>query len=385
MTADNGAVGWSEFNEGRATPGLTMVIRSLAGNLIGRDPRQLGALSASLSSALRIAAGGIASQAIAAIENACLDLNARSLGLPVHALFGGALRSRLPAYWSQCGTLRVRHPDTFGASPLRSLEDVVALGREVAARGFRALKTNILQFGPDGPRNYQPGFGSGPGHPERNVDDELLRSIDELFAVFREGAGPNVRLMLDLNTNFTPEAARRIAETIEPYRPLWLELDLFEPDALAGVREFTTVPIASLETIYGRRNIKPFLDRSAVDVTLIDPQWNGFMEAVRMAALAEVYEVNVAPHNYYGPLTTLMAAQLAAVIPNFRIMELVVDEVEWLPRLVTQPPVVENGDLLVPTAPGWGATVDEDTVLAHPPRNVGAATWMLDYHRRTKA
>jgi L-alanine-DL-glutamate epimerase-like enolase superfamily enzyme len=303
----------------------------------------------------------------------------------VYELFGGAVRTRLPAYWSQCGTLRVRYADVFdacGTPPMRSLDDVTALGREVAARGFKALKTNVLLF--DGPRptNYQPGWGTGPGHPERNLDDRLLAAITDVLSAFREGAGPNVRLLLDLNTNFTPEAVRRIAKAIEPLRPFWLEVDLYDPNMLASIRQSTIVPIASLETIYGRRNLKPFLDACAVDVTIVDPTWNGFMEAVKMASLAELYEMNVAPHSYFGPLSTLMAAHYAAVMPNFRIMELVVDEVPWLSQFATCAPVVQDGELLVPEGAGWGTDIDEAVVRAHPPRAVGGATWMLDYHAR---
>jgi L-alanine-DL-glutamate epimerase-like enolase superfamily enzyme len=347
----------------------------------------VGAIATSLAASLRITAGGFVAQAAAALENALLDIKAKALGVPVYGLFGGALRTRLPSYWSQCGTLRVRHADVFdvcGAAPVRSLDDVVALGREVAARGFKALKTNVLLF--DGPRavNYQPGWGAGTGHPERNVDDRLLDAITKLLAGFREGAGPDVRLLLDLNTNFTPEAVREIAKTIEPLRPFWLEVDLYEPHMLASIRQSTTVPIASLETIYGRRNLKPFLDACAVDVTIVDPIWNGFAEAVKMASLAEIYEMNVAPHCYFGPLATLTAAQLGAVIPNFRIMELVMDEVPWLSQLATHPPVVRDGDLVVPDRPGWGSDIDEAVVRAHPPRAVGGATWILDYHARSR-
>ncbi|MCC7346320.1 MAG: mandelate racemase/muconate lactonizing enzyme family protein [Variibacter sp.] len=387
ITADDGLVGWSEYNEGRATPGLTLAIRRLGEGLIGQDPRQVGVIGAALAAATRITAGGMAAQAAAALENACLDLKAKALGVPVYELFGGALRTTLPAYWSQCGTLRARHAEVFeghGVPPLRSLDDVTALGREVAARGFKALKTNVLLFEDGRAANYQPGWGAGRGHPERNLDDRLLAAITDLLAAFRQGAGDGVRLMLDLNTNFTVEAVRGIAHALESFRPLWLEVDLYEPAMLASIRQATTVPIASLETIYGRRAVKPFLDRCAVDVMIVDPTWNGFVEATRMAALAELYEMNVAPHNYFGPLSTVMAAQFGAVIPNFRIMELVVDEAPWLPHLVTRPPVIENGELLVSDAPGWGAGIDETVVRQHPPRAVGGATWMLDYHRRVQ-
>jgi L-alanine-DL-glutamate epimerase-like enolase superfamily enzyme len=89
---------------------------------------------------------------------------------------------------------------------------------------------------------------------------------------------------------------------------------------------------------------------------------------VRIATLADAYEVNVAPHNFYGDLATLMSAQFCAAIPNFRIMEIEVDDVPWKSDLVTQAPLIEGGELVVSMRPGWGADVNEEAVRAHPPK-----------------
>jgi galactonate dehydratase len=345
LATDTGLVGWSEFGEGRSVPGLTGVIRKLSEQVTGQDPRQIGKISTKLYAHTRTASGGMISQAIAAIENACLDLKAKSLGVPVYELFGGAVRDRLPVYWSHCGTLRVRHPDLFGAAPMRSLDDVVQLGREAAERGFAALKTNILTFADGKASNYQAGFGAGGGHPELNLDDWLLTGIVDLLAAFRRGGGPDIKLSIDLNCNFKPDGVRQVAKALEPLRLLWLEFDLHDPRSLAAIRQSTTTPIASLETIYGRRNLKPYLDQTGVDVVIIDPQWNGMIEATRMAALVDCYDVNVAVHNYHGHLSTLMGAHFAAVIPNFRIAEVVVDEAPWVAGFFTHPLVIADGRL----------------------------------------
>jgi galactonate dehydratase len=366
MTTDADLVGWSEFGEGRSVPGLTGVIRKLSQQVIGQDPRQVGKISAKLFSHTRTATGGMISQAIAAIENACLDLKAKSLGVPVSDLFGGALRDRLPAYWSHCGTLRVRHPDLFGAAPMRSLDDVVALGREVATRGFPALKTNILTFAEGKVLNYQAGFGLGSGHPELNLDERLREGIVDLLSAFHQGAGKGVRLSIDLNCNFKPDGVRQIAKALEPFHLLWLEFDLHDPKSLSAIRQSTTTPIASLETIYGRRNLKPYLEQTGVDVVIIDPQWNGMVEAIKMAALVDCYDVNVAVHNYHGHLSTMIGAHFGAAIPNFRIAEVVVDEAPWVADLFTHPLVLANGEVIVPNRPGWGTDINEEAVKAHP-------------------
>ncbi len=145
-------------------------------------------------------------------------------------------------------------------------------------------------------------------------------------------------------------------------------MDVHEPEALAHVRRSSPVPIASLEAIYGRRHYRPYFDRQAVDVAIVDVPWNGFLESVRIANMAEAYEVNVAPHNFYGHLASCMSAHFCAAIPNFRIMEIEVDDVPWKDDLVTAVPRIENGELVLPAAPGWGADVNEEAVRAHPPK-----------------
>ncbi len=96
--------------------------------------------------------------------------------------------------------------------------------------------------------------------------------------------------------------------------------------------------------------------------------WNGILESMKIAAMADAYEVNVAPHNFNGHLGSLMSAHMCAAMPNFRVMEIDIDDVPWKDEIVTKPPVIENGDLLLPTGPGWGVEVNEEFVRAHPPR-----------------
>ncbi len=368
IVTDEGLVGWSEYHEGNAVPGLTAAIKRLAAGVVGEDPRNVSRLSAALRATVRSQAGGTGTHALAAIENACLDIKAKALGVPVYELFGGALSTRLEAYWSQCGTLRTQHAALFGVPALATLDDVQRLGREAAERGFRSLKTNIICFDGDGGKNYRPGFGHGPAHPALNLDARTVASIVALLEAFQDGAGPDVRLMLDLNYNVKPEGVRQLARALEPLQLMWLELDMRDPRALRELRSAVRVPIASLETILGRQAFRPYLDESAVDVAIVDPQWNGMLEAVKMANLAESYEVNIASHNYHGPLSTLMGIHFSAAIPNNRIVEYVVDEAPWVSTFVTHPPILEQGMLRLPTRPGWGADVDENIVAQFPPK-----------------
>ena len=200
----------------------------------------------------------------------------------------------------------------------------------------------------------------------RVLDEPTLRAIGEQALALREGLGPDAGLMVDVNFSFRPAALRRVAEALEPARPYWLEADLHEPAALATARRLGRVPIASLESLYGRRAYLQYLQAGAVDFAIIDVTWNGFAEAVRIAALAEAHEVDVAPHNFNGPLADLISAHFCAVAGNVAIMEFEGDDVPWKSRLLDRPPRIEGGRFHIPDVPGWGAEPDEAALAAHP-------------------
>jgi galactonate dehydratase len=369
ITTDDGIVGWSEYNESYGSAGLTAVIRRLAQSLIGMDPRPIERITSTFYAVTRQAPGGINQQAIAAIENALLDVKAKALGVPVYALFGGPVRDRLPLYWSHCGSYRLRNADMMGVEPVRSLDDVVKLGRHVKDSGFKALKTNIFRFDLDPPSMHQPGFARGPGHPELNADRATLAAITDCLVAFRQGAGAEMGIHLDTNFNFKTEGTIKVARACEPYALAWLEIDSYDPEGLRLIRDRAPMPVASCESLFGRRQFRPYFENRSIDVAIIDVPWNGLAESLKIAAMAEAYEINCAPHNFYGHMSTLMSAHLCAAMPNFSIMEIDIDDVPWKDDLVSHPPVIENGELIVPTRPGWGAEVNEDVIAAHPPRN----------------
>jgi L-alanine-DL-glutamate epimerase-like enolase superfamily enzyme len=368
LETDAGLAGWSEYAQGPWAPGLPQAIDALATRVVGRDPRSFAQLSAELHATVRFARGGLAAQAIAAIENACIDIAAKTAGVPVARLFGGPFRETLLLYWSHCGSFRARDPDCFervlGRPRLRTLDDMKALGAEVVQRGFRAAKTNPIAFGANGPVLLNPGFVPG-GDPGRTIDAPALAAIEAQMEAFRDGAGGSVDIMLDANFGCTREGFARIAGRVARFGLKWFEADVLSPDALADLRARLPMPLASLETIYGRGSYRPFLEAGAADIAIVDAVWNGVAEAVRIAALAETCEVNVAPHNFYGPLADLMSAHFCAAIPNFEIMEIEADDVPWKYDLLSAKPQIEDGRLRLPDAPGWGADIDEDAVAAH--------------------
>jgi len=178
-------------------------------------------------------------------------------------------------------------------------------------------------------------------------------------------------ILVDLNFNYKTEGFLKMAPAMEPYDLFWVEMDTRDAKALAYVRSRTRIPVASCECLFGRRDYRPFFEQQAVDVAIIDTPWNGVGESLKIAAMADTYEINVAPHNFYGHLATMMNAHWSAVVPNLRIMETDPDMVPWQDDLVTVKPRIEHGHLLLPTGPGWGTEVNEDAVRAHPARTGG--------------
>ena len=257
-----------------------------------------------------------------------------------------------------------------GFDPIRSLDDVERAGAEVARRGFKGLKTNIIRF--DGPEPYihMPGF-NGPGWPELNIGRDLVDGLVAQMTAFRNGAGPRVGLHLDLNFNFKTEGYIRLAQALEPFDLVWLEIDSYDPAALATIRRSARTRIASLELLHGRRQFRPFFEQQSVDVAIIDVAWNGIMEFDE-------------DRRDGGCLRgQRRAAQLQR---PYRLA----DERAYVRR---DPELPGDGDryrgcalegrsrdagagdrgrqVLLPTGAGWGVEVNEEVIRAHPPRPIG--------------
>jgi galactonate dehydratase len=370
ITTDDGVIGWSEYGEHFGTAGVTGVIHALGELVVGMDPLGIERIAGLLKGRTIQAGGGINQNAIAAIVNALFDIKGKALGVPVSALLGGALRDRVPFYWSHIGTYRVRNHALLGVPPLKGYESWAALGEDARERGVKAVKTGLVaEDGKGGFANFGPGFAYTPGWPELNVDRRVVETMKKQLAALREGLGDSIDLMLDVNFHFKTEGFLEIVRAVEPYNLAWLELDTYDRKALSRIRSAARFPIASLEALYGRVGLKPFLEEGAADIAIIDLIWNGYLEAFKMAALAEAYEVNVSTHNYCGGLLSdVISAHYAAAIPNLRQVEFDVEDVPWKAEFLTGPLLIEGGDILVPQGPGWGLDVNEAFVRSRPPR-----------------
>ena len=186
--------------------------------------------------------GGLNQQAIAAIENALLDVTGKAYGVPVYALFGGPVRDRVPVYWSHFGTYQVRSAACMGVPALASYEDLARHAQEVKQLGFRALKTNIMPFADGKLSSFVPGFGRTAGWPELNWDNRLTRGVTEQLMAIRDAVGPDMGIHLDINFNFKTEGFKRIADVVAPANLTWLEIDTHDAPALAEIKRGAPSP-----------------------------------------------------------------------------------------------------------------------------------------------
>jgi L-alanine-DL-glutamate epimerase-like enolase superfamily enzyme len=361
--SDSEIVGWGEFSHDfgavRATnPGMAKLVGEILQRVAGMEIP-----SAEMDARLRSFADSSAAarQIAGALKNALLDIEARHEGVPVHVLLGGAQRDRIPLYWAHCGTYRVSHASTIGTPPVRTLDDIRRLGAEVTARGYRALKCNLLLLGGDEPRRFK---AERAGHLDDNTTAMVATELEALLAAFRDGAGPDVELLVDAGSGFPASAVSALARAAVNRGVRWLEVDMPSPSDLANVRAETGVAIATGERLMPVE-YDAFLAARAADVMVLDVPFLGVRDSIAIAERCERHGVLVAPHNCYSPLATMMSAAFCAVVPNLGLMELDVDGVPWEDSFVTPPPVVRDGHLILSEGPGWGTEVNEEAVRAH--------------------
>ncbi len=366
VRTDEGITGYGEMSDGRNPYGIVGTIKDFEPILLGTDPMAVEARYWDMYRMARQSQGGIASKAIAGVELALWDIKAKALGVPVHSLFGGPLRERQQVYWSHCGSSRSRSHEIIGSPPFDSLQAVTDLGQEVRARGFKALKTNIVFFDDDN-LGYGTGFGGSSGTTDQKITPALLRHVENYIGTFKDAVGPDVEIALDLNFNVKPQAAKQICRALEQFDMMWVEIDMYEVDGLREVKESTSCPITSGENLFTIRDYRPYFNARAMDIVMIDIPWQGFARSRDVAMLAESHELNIAPHNYYSHLATMHAMNLCAIVPNVRISEIDIDDVPWKDDLTGGPLKFHEGGILdIPSKPGWGVDLDEEVARAHP-------------------
>lgn len=365
VTTESGIIGWSEYTEAVGNAGVRSTIERLATLLIGQQADRVEwAMAIAYAKTIPVW-NGIAAHARAAISNALLDVAAKAAGVPVHAMFGGKVRDKVPVYWTHfCGP-RIHNPALCELPEIRSYEQISELAIEAKERGFPAVKMNIFLHDGDRFIPKSPGHGVGSGYPALNPDPEMFTALERQLEAIRKGSD-DLGLMVDLNFNFKREGFKQLLRRLEKWDLFWAELDVYDPGTMESLQNQTTVPLVGGESIIGRRGFRPYFEKYVYDTAIVDVIWNGFLESYKIASMAETYELNVAPHNFYGYLADHISGQFAAVIPNLKIMEYEVDDMPWRGEFFSHKTEIKDGHMIIPDRPGWGVDVIEEAVLARP-------------------
>ncbi|SHN30071.1 galactonate dehydratase [Actinacidiphila paucisporea] len=339
VETDEGLVGWGEpVVEGRAEV-VRAAVAVLAEQLIGQDPLRIQDHWQVLTKGGFYRGGPVLSSAVAGLDHALWDIAGKAYGAPVHALLGGAVRDTVRVYaW------------VGGDEPARLTDDINA---QIDA-GFTAVKMNAA------------------GRSDPLTTPAGTAAVVERVAAAREALGPHRDVAVDFHGRFTPAGARRILHEIAPLHPLFVEEPLLPEHGhlTASLAASTPVPLATGERLYGRAEFLPVL---SAGIAVAQPDLShagGITEVTRIAALAETFGAQLAPHCPLGPISLAASLQVAFCTPNFLIQEQSLGihynkDADLLSYLLdTEPFRFTDGHARRTTLPGLGVTVDESAVRA---------------------
>lgn len=338
IETDEGISGWGEpVIEGRALT-VEAAVKEFADYLVGRDPRLIEDHWNVMYRGGFYRGGPILMSAIAGIDQALWDIKGKALGAPVHALLGGKCRDRIKVY-SWIG----------GDRP----SEVAQGAKDVVARGFTALKMNATE--------------------ELQIVDshDRIDAAVERVATVREAVGPGVGIAVDFHGRVHRPMARALVKELEPYRLMFIEEPVLSEnrEALKEIAALSSAPIALGERLYSRWDFKPVLQEAVVDIIQPDlSHAGGITECRKIAAMAEAYDVAVAPHCPLGPIALAACLQIDAVSYNCFIQEqslgIHYNAANDLLDYARNKEVFryEDGFVAIPDGPGLGIEIDEDYV-----------------------
>jgi galactonate dehydratase len=337
VETDDGLVGWGEpIVEGRAEA-VASVVEALADRLIGEDASRIEDHWQVMTKGGFYRGGPVLSSAVAGIDQALWDLKGKALGVPVYELLGGAVRDTVRVYtW-------------IGGDSAQALaEDAL----RAKANGFDAVKCNAA---------------AQLGHIETAA--QVHRIVDQ-FTELRAAVGDDMDFAIDFHGRFSTAMARRVLPLLEPLFPLFVEetvLPEFSRD-LRAITSSTSIPIATGERLYSRWDYRDVL---STGIAVAQPDLShagGISEVRRIAAMAEAYDVALAPHCPLGPIALAASLQVDFAAPNFLIQEqslgIHYNEDNDLLDYLVDPAVFAFTDGVVkrPTGPGLGIDIDEAAV-----------------------
>lgn len=339
VSTDEGLFGWGEGTLEMKQRTVVAAALDLQDFVVGEDPTRVDYLWQRMYRQGFWRGGVAILSAISAIEQALWDITGKAYGQPVYKLLGGAVRDYIPAY-THCGD-----PE---------------LAQQLMSQGWRAFK-------------------SGLGRSSTVVDErELIRATAHSFEQMRRSCGEGVELMCDVHGRLRPSAAIRLGRALEPYELLFFE-EPVPPDNVRSLRPVRdaglSMDLATGERAFTKWGYREIVEQQMVDIIQPDIcHVGGIKEIVKVAAIAEGYDLLVAPHNPNGPVGTAASVHAAAVMPNFTVLEYALTETRDECQAPGQEPFrAANGRIELPTRPGLGIELDEAYLRKHPGR--GPRLW----------
>ncbi|MCC7261691.1 MAG: mandelate racemase/muconate lactonizing enzyme family protein [Candidatus Latescibacteria bacterium] len=364
---DAGIIGCGEtYFCGQAVTG--MIHDYFAGRLLGADALAIESHWRFLYERMaNIGVRGTELRAISAIDLALWDILGQVCNQPVYRLLGGPVRDRVAVYnscgnpsygiqaepapqvrtgwqgWPGMGS--VGRPGPISDS-FNYFHHPVELARELIDLGYPAMKIWPFDL---------PAIEHGPMYIRDADIRQALRPLEKI----REAVGMDIEVMIDGHAHFQLPAALRIAEALRPLRPLWLEdiLKMDNLDTLADFRRQSQMPISASEMLLCAPDYAALMEKRAADYIMIDPTWvGGISETVRIARLAQIYNLPVSMHDATGPLTMLAGVHVLAASGNGLYQETMRASIQTTYRdLIDLEVKIEGGSLALPTGPGLGA------------------------------
>ena len=351
VKTDEGITGWGEVTTTHpvANRAVCAILRELGPMIEGDDPIQIEKIWNKIFRRFTyMGSRGASTNAISGIDIALWDIRGKALNQPIYNLLGGAVRDSIELY---------THPD-----PNIGPDEARKQGKEIADSGHKALKFDPYPSMAEEQNGYLSGKMDARGEAEGN----------EITAAFREGAGPEMELLIDAHGRFDVPTAVRLSRSVSSSNIHWWEepVPVESTHALNNVRAQIELPISVGERLHTRWEFVAVLEQDLTDFLMPDVTWTGgISELKKISTMAEAYYVPISPHDASGPINVLAGAHVMMSVPNFYKLETARHRLDAYDVFIETPIDVREGSLHVPDAPGLGIEINMDFLRANADEN----------------